>query len=110
VTDGSLTTTAPLAALARRRGCPPLTLTTLLGDRGDREDGNEPGEQGESGESSHGGLQESRHACVSRERIAIFTVSRSQPFLSDGTFERREPVLDLGNPALELFERAGHVQ
>jgi hypothetical protein len=36
--------------------------------------------------------------------------SRSQPFLSDGAFERRKPVLDLANPALELFERAGHVQ
>jgi hypothetical protein len=55
VTDGSVTTTATLAALARRRACPPLTLTALLGDRGDREDGNEPGEQGEC---SHGSLQE----------------------------------------------------
>jgi hypothetical protein len=48
VTDGSVSTTATLAALARRRAGPPLTLTALLGDRGNRgnrEDGNEPGEQ-----------------------------------------------------------------
>jgi len=37
-------------------------------------------------------------------------MSRSQPFLSDGAFEGRKAVLDLGNPALELCERAGHVQ
>jgi hypothetical protein len=36
--------------------------------------------------------------------------SRSQPFLSDGAFERRKAVLDLVNSALELFERAGHAQ
>jgi hypothetical protein len=57
VTDRSATATAALPPLARRRACPPLTLTALLGDRGDGEDGNEPGEQDES---SHGSLQESR--------------------------------------------------
>jgi hypothetical protein len=75
VTDGSVTTTATLAALARRRGYPPLTLTALLGDGGDREDGNEPGEQGES---SHGGLQEFTSRVRSPERIAAFTITNVQ--------------------------------
>jgi hypothetical protein len=72
VTDGSVTTTATLAALARRRGYPPLTLTALLGDGGDREDGNE------QGESSHGGLQEFTSRVRSPERIAAFTITNVQ--------------------------------
>jgi hypothetical protein len=71
MTDGSVTATA---TLARRRACPPLTLTAL-GDRGDREDGNEPGEQGES---SHGGLQEFTSRVRSPERIAAFTITNVQ--------------------------------
>jgi hypothetical protein len=73
VTDGPVTTTATLAALARRRARPPLTLTAL-GDCGDREEGNEPGEHGES---SHGRLQESRHACAP-EGIAASTITSVQ--------------------------------
>jgi hypothetical protein len=45
-----------------------------------------------------------------REQPRRSNASRSQPFLSDGALERRKPVLDLANPALELFERAGHAQ
>jgi hypothetical protein len=75
VTDGSVTTTATLAGLARRRACPPLTLTALLGDHDDREDSNEPGEQGES---SHGGLQTSIHVCILQDAIVAFTITNVQ--------------------------------
>ena len=56
------------------------------------------------------GWQRTRRARRVFSRRPPGIISRSQPFFSDGAFKRRQPLLDLANPALELFERAGHVQ